>query len=96
MRKAGTIGGDGSIALPTEVFGTMAPGDDNIGTLHIADYVKGTNPTLTLRPTAILNMKIRSANYHDAIEVEGNVAYNNIDENFNTSDKMPRVVIHLT
>ena len=96
VRKAGTIGGDGSIALPTEVFGTMAPGDDNIGILHIADYVKGTNPTLTLRPTAILNMKIRSANYHDAIEVEGNVAYNNIDENFNTSDKMPRVVIHLT
>ena len=96
VRKEGTIGGDGSIALPTEVFGIMAPGDDNIGILHIADYVKGTNPTLTLRPTAILNMEIRSANDHDAVEVEGNVAYNNMDENFNTSDKMPRMVILLT
>ena len=96
VRKAGIIGGDGSIALPTEVFGTITPGDGNTGTLHIADYVKGTNPTLTLRPTAILNMEIRSVNDHDAIEVEGNVAYNNKDENFNTLDKMPRVVIQLT
>lgn len=96
VRKAGIIGGNGSIALPTEVFGTITPGDGNTGTLHIADYVKGTNPTLTLRPTAILNMEIRSVNDHDAIEVEGNVAYNNKDENFNTLDKMPRVVIQLT
>ena len=41
-------------------------------------------------------MEIRSVNDHDAIEVEGNVAYNNKDENFNTLDKMPRVVIQLT
>ena len=96
VRKAGTIGGNGSIALPTEVFGTLAPGDNSIGTLHIADYAKATAPGLTLRPTSVLNMEIRNASDHDAVEVEGNVAYNNMDENFNTSDKMPRIVIMLT
>lgn len=95
VRTAGTLGGNGSVGLPTEVFGTIAPGDNGTGTLNIADYAKDTQPTLTLRPKSRLVMEIASVNDHDELNITGKISYNNTDELFNVSDKMPRIVLSL-
>lgn len=96
IMKDGIAGGTGSIAATTNVYGILQPGDDGIGTLAIADYVKNQNISLVLRPTARIDCEIASADNYDKVEVAGAVNYYNIDQEFAVSEQMPRLRIQLT
>jgi GH35 family endo-1,4-beta-xylanase len=94
--KQATLGGTGHIAAVTDLYGTLAPGDEGIGTLRLADYVTGQPISLQLRPTARLRMEIASATEYDRLEVSGNLDYYNVTQDFATSTQMPRLRIVLT
>lgn len=96
IMKDGIGGGTGNIAATTNVYGILQPGDDGIGTLNIADYAKNQKLTLILRPTARIDCEIRSAEEYDKVNVAGPVSYYNIDQEFATSEQMPRLRIQLT
>lgn len=93
--KNGLLGGTGHIASQTDVYGTIAPGDNGIGTLAIADYAKGNPLKLILRPNARIDCEIASSTQYDRLVVDGSVQYMNIDQSLETSDKMPRLRIIL-
>lgn len=96
IMKDGIAGGTGHIAATTNVYGILQPGDDGIGKLDIADYVGGKDLTLIVRPTGRIDCEINSATEYDQINVAGNVSYYNINQDFSSSDQMPRLRILLT
>lgn len=96
IMKDGIAGGTGSIAATTNLYGILQPGDDGIGKLDIADYVGGKDLTLIVRPTGRIDCEINSATDYDQVNVEGAVSFYNINQDFSTSDQMPRLRILLT
>lgn len=96
IMKDGIAGGTGHIAATTNVYGILQPGDDGVAHLDIADYVNGNNLTLIVRPTARIDCEINSATEYDQVNVAGPVSYYNIDQEFATSEQMPRLRIQLT
>lgn len=96
IMKDGIAGGTGHIATTTNVYGILQPGDDGIGTLDIADYANGQELTLIVRPTARIDCEINGSNDYDKVNVDGAVSYYNIDQDFSTSEQMPRLRIQLT
>ena len=96
IMKDGIAGGTGHIAATTNVYGILQPGDDGIGKLDIADYVNGKELTLIVRPSARIDCEINGANDYDQVNVEGSVSYYNINQDFSTSEQMPRLRIQLT
>ncbi|MCQ2259418.1 MAG: endo-1,4-beta-xylanase [Bacteroidaceae bacterium] len=90
-----TIGGVGNIACLTDVYGTIEPGDDGVGTLTFADYAKGGKVTLRVRPTTNVSCEIESQDSYDKVVVTGAVDYYNIDQKFMQSKSMPKVTIRL-
>ena len=89
-----TIGGSGSIAGGTDVYGTLEPGDRGIGTLTFANYAQGQPVNLYLRPTTVVNMEV-GAEGHDSIYASGDIIYYNICEDFTESDDKPTIRIDL-
>ena len=89
-----TIGGSGSIAGGTDVYGTLEPGDRGIGTLTFANYAKAQAVALYLRPTTVINMEV-GAEGHDSIYASGDIIYYNICEDFTESDDKPTIRIDL-
>ena len=89
----GTVGGTGSIAGNTDVYGTIQPGADGTGTLTLADFTNDTPVTLIIRPGTVIEIEA-GKDSHDKIEVSGDLCYYNLTQDFNESDKMP--VIKLT
>ena len=90
----GILGGTGNIGGCVDVYGTLEPGDDSIGTLTLKNYISPSkNSNLILRPASMLRFKISSSTNSDKILVNGNLSYNNICEDFSTSDKMPKISI---
>lgn len=96
IRKDGIAGGTGNIASNVNVYGILQPGDDGIGTLSIANYATTTKPTLILRPTARIDCEIGSTTDYDKVEVDGAVSYYNINQEYETSEQMPRLRLSLT
>lgn len=96
IMKDGIAGGTGHIAATTNVYGILQPGDNSTGTLNVADYVNGQKVTLIVRPTGRIDCEINSVTDYDKVNVEGPVSYYNIDQEFSTSDQMPRLRIQLT
>lgn len=90
-----SIGGTGSIATSTNVYGSVEPGDDGIGHLTIADYAANKSLKLIVRPMSTLQMQIASAADYDQLTVNGAVSYYNIQQDFATSERMPRLSIEL-
>ncbi len=87
-----TLGGSGSIAGSTDVYGTLNPGNRGIGTLTFANYAQGQPVNLYLRPTTVVNMEV-GAEGHDSIYASGDIIYYNICEDFTESDAKPKLRI---
>ena len=83
------LGGCGNISGLTDVYGTIEPGSDSPATLWVADFVKSNKIDLRLRPTSRMRLKIDSAESHDCIDISGNLVYNNININLQTSTQLP-------
>ncbi len=90
----GVLGGTGSIGGTVDNYGTVEPGDDAIGTLVVRNYTTpAKNAHLYVRPASVLRFKVRSADIHDRLEVDGDVKYFNITQDFATSDEMPAIEV---
>ncbi len=96
----GVLGGQGSIGGTVDNYGTIAPGTDDeegYGTLTLQNYTTTSKRAhLYVRPSSILRFRVASATKHDALNIDGEVKYNNIKEDFTESTKMPVVQIELT
>ena len=94
--EKGVLGGTGSIGGTVDNYGTISPGNDNVGTLTLSNFVSTTKKAnLFVRPASTLRFKIESAQSHDQMNVSGTVRYFNICQDFEVSDKMPRIEIVL-
>lgn len=88
----GTLAGSGSIAAPTEVYGTIAPTD----TLHFANYKATTSAVkVTLHPEANIVCTVKSATEYAQLEISGTLARNGKTEEFEDSEEMPSLTIAL-
>ena len=95
--EKGVLGGTGSIGGTVDNYGTISPGDTQIGTLTLSNYATTTKKAnLFVRPASSLRFRIASPQLHDQLSVSGTVKYFNIGQDFAVSDKMPRVEIALT
>ncbi len=95
--KGTTLAGNGNVAAQTEVYGNVAPGTKNPGTLHIANYAAATSDVnITLHPEANIICRVKNTEEHDLLDIKGTLAYNNKTQDFETSEKMPRLTIALT
>ncbi len=93
----GTLSGNGSVAAPTEVYGTIVPGTDMPETLHFANYKAATSTVkVTLHPEATVICYVKSRDEYARLEIAGSLARNGKTEEFEDSEKMPRLTIALT
>lgn len=95
VMQAGTIGGTGSIGSITDVYGSIEPGDNGIGTLTFQDFAKSSKTALRVRPTTKINIEIASDTEYDKIIVNGPVEHYNIGQDFVASTRMPQIVLSL-
>ena len=94
--EKGVLGGTGSIGGTVDNYGTIAPGDANVGTLTLANFYTTTRKAnLFVRPASKLRFKIASTESYDQLNVSGTVKYFNIGQDFAVSDKMPVVEIKI-
>ncbi len=94
--EGGVLGGTGSIGGTVDNYGTIEPGDNAVGTLTLQNYANTSKRThLYLRPASVLRFKIASASEYDQLQVNGNVKYYDMMQDFSTSDKMPLIQIVL-
>lgn len=94
--EGGVLGGTGSIGGTVDNYGTIEPGDNAVGTLTLQNYASTSKKShLYLRPASVLRFKIASASEYDQLQVNGNVKYYDMMQDFSTSDKMPLIQIVL-
>lgn len=91
-----TLGGNGSIGAQTEVYGTIIPGMANAGTLTFADYTTSAGVNVTLHPEANIICRVKNAQEYARLDIKGTMAYNNKTQEFEESEKTPRLTIALT
>lgn len=94
--KGAALGGNGSVGAATEVYGALRPGMSSLGTLHFADYAAAkSDVNVTLHPLANVVCRVKNSAEHDMLDVCGTVAYSNKTQDFEESDKMPKLTIEL-
>lgn len=93
--KGTTLGGNGSIAAQTEAYGTISPGTDGTGRLTFADMTKADGGSLTLHPEANIVCVVKDATQSGSVDVRGTMAYNAKTQDFEDSEKTPRLTIAL-
>lgn len=95
--KGSTLGGNGSVAARTEVYGTVRPGKETTGTLTFADYTTETaaGVNVTLHPEANIVCRVKNAAEHDRLDIQGTMAYSTKTQDFEDSEKTPRLTIAL-
>ena len=81
----GVLSGTGSIGGSVENYGTIEPGADGTGLLTLKNYAEEKDANLVVHPASVLRFKVGSVE----MNVEGQVQYSNVTEDFQTSDKMP-------
>lgn len=92
-----SLRGHGSVAADTEVYGTIAPGTENLGTLHFANYAASTSAVkVTLHPEATILCRVKNAETYDQVAILGTLARNGKTEEFEDSQAMPCFNIVLT
>ena len=91
----GVLGGTGSIGGMVDNYGTIEPGADGVGVLTLKNFAADLDANLTVRPSSRLRFKVAAADSYDQLLVDGTVSYNNIQEDFSTSDKMPVIEMAL-
>lgn len=95
--KKASLSGCGSIGAPSEVHGKIIPGSDKPGTLSFVNYaVDNSNVKVTLHPEARIVCRVRNASEYSSVDIAGSLLYSDKTEDFEPSEKMPRLVIELT
>ena len=90
------LGGNGSIAANTDMYGILQPSTESFETLTFANYAAGKDVALTLHPKSIIRINARSAQEHSMLKVQGTIVKSNITQDFQTSDANPRLALTLT
>lgn len=94
--EGGILGGTGSIGGTVDNYGTIEPGDDTTGILTLQNYATPSKKTnLFVRPASVLRFKIASASEYDQLNVNGNVKFFDMMQDFSTSEQMPLIQIAL-
>lgn len=96
VMSKGLLGGIGSIASGVDLYGTIAAGDEGIGTLSLKNYATTSKPFLTLHPKSKIKLEVTDADHYDKLIVDGKLSFNNLTEDFTESDEKPRLYIVLT
>ena len=96
VMQDGTIGGTGSFGSNADVYGSIEPGDNGIGTLTFQDFAKSREVALRVRPTTKIKIEINSETEYDKVVVNGPVEYYNIGQDFVTSTRMPQIVLSVS
>lgn len=89
----GTIGGCGSIASNTDVYGVLQPGDKGIGTLTFADFANNNPVDLVMRPSTTVEIEVGNNGAHDYVTISGDLWYYNLDEQFEESTVKPLIKV---
>ncbi len=92
--KGATLSGSGSVAARTEAYGDISPlcGE----TLTFADYESETSDVkVVLHPEANIVCPVGNGTDHGLVDIRGTLSYNPQTQDFETSDKTPRLTIAL-
>ena len=89
------LGGNGSIAANTDLYGTLELTDNGYQTLTFANYAASRDVKLTLHPKSVIRISARSAEEHSLLKVNGTIAASNITQDFITSEAAPRLALTL-
>ncbi|MBO7259975.1 MAG: endo-1,4-beta-xylanase [Bacteroidaceae bacterium] len=91
------LAGTGSVASATEVYGSIKPGNDSIGTLYFTDFQSETSQVkVTLHPVSNIIFQISDTLNYDRLQIDGTMNYSNKTEDFDESDAMPKITLELT
>lgn len=96
VMEAGTIGGTGSIGSNADVYGSIEPGDNGVGTLTFQDFVGSKDVNLRVRPSTMINIEIDSDMEYDKVVVNGTVEYCNIGQDHLESTCMPQIILSVS
>lgn len=94
VKSSATLGGSGNISGNVDLFGSLQPGNDNIGTLTLADFAGGSPVSLIVRPSTRIEIELGTDGC-DKIEVSNAIRYYNLTEEFEESDKMPLIKLSI-
>ena len=89
------LGGSGSVAATTDMYGTLEPSAEGFDTLTFANYASDQGVRLTLHPKSVIRINARSAAEHSMLRVIGSIASSNVTQDFMTSDAAPRLALVL-
>lgn len=89
------LGGNGSIAANTDMYGTLQPSAEGFEMLTFANYASGKDVTLTLHPKSFIRIHARSTEEHSMLKVQGTIVKSNITQDFQTSETNPRLALTL-
>ena len=95
VAEGARLGGNGSIAATTELYGNLQPGTEGYDTLTFADYTTSKGVKLTLHPKSYITINARSAEEHSMVKVNGTLTASNVTQDFQTSDAAPRLKLLL-
>lgn len=93
----GVLGGTGNVGGAVENYGTIEPGTAAApGTLQLRDFTTaGKAVDLTMHPGSTVRVKVSGAESYDCLDVSGAVTFSNITEDFENSEKNPRIKVVL-
>ena len=89
------LGGDGSIAANTDLYGKIDLTEAGCDTLTFANFVSGKDVKLTLHPKSVIRIMAHSAEVHSLLKVNGTIVASNATQDFSTSDAAPRLSLTL-
>ena len=94
--QGAVLGGGGTVAASTEVYGKLCPGSAAPGTLTFIDAVSATSDVkVTLHPEANLVCRVSGVSSYASLDIHGTLAYSPRKQDFEESDRMPRLTIQL-
>ncbi len=91
----GCLGGIGSIGSTVDLYGTLTPGDEGIGTLTLKNFATSVKPNLVVHPKSKIKFEVTDNENYDQLHVAGNITLNDKMEDFTASEEKPRIYIEL-
>ncbi len=94
--KGATLGGTGNIGGNVDLYGTIAPGVNGSGQLHIANYATSKACNLTVHPASVINCNITDAAVYSSLDISGQIIRSSMTEDFGESNDLSQVVVTLS
>lgn len=94
--KGAVMGGIGSVAASTELYGRLMPGTDGCGIICMEDATSdAAEVCLKLHPEANIVCRVKSAEEYASLQLRGSLERNQKTQDFEDSERMPRLTIAL-